>query len=107
MSENDDQIRTSAPWRDRAVFSGEVPPGVVPATEKPAPPPLGGLLCEPNGQVSSMRAAFLFAIFVVGVVWCVLSIRAGAMQDIPWTVVVGLSAMAGGKLIQRFAEGKR
>lgn len=90
----------------------EVAPGLVPSKPKPEgaslpPSPLGGLLCEPSGQASSMRVAFLFSIFVVGVVWCVLSIRANAMQDIPWTVVVGLSAMAGGKLIQRFAEGKR
>ncbi len=83
----------------------EVAPGVVPRVESTAP--LGGMLSEPNGQGSSMRAAFLFSVFVVGFVWCVLSIRANAMQDIPWTVVVALSAMAGGKLIQRFAEGKR
>ncbi len=86
-------------------MSGDVAPGVVPSLE--SAPPLGGMVSEPNGQVSSMRVAFLFSVFVVGVVWCALSIRSGAMQEIPWTVVVALSAMAGGKLLQRFAEGRK
>lgn len=86
----------------------EIAPGVVPQKARPpAAAPLGGLLCEPNGQVSSVRVAFLVALICVLFVWLVLSLRGGQILELPWSITAALAALAGGKVLQRFAEGKR
>lgn len=82
----------------------EIAPGAIPS-QRPRAVPLGGVLCEPSGQVSSMRVAFLFALLVVLLVWMILSLRANEMLDIPPHILAGLAALAGAKAVQRFAEG--
>lgn len=65
---------------------------------------INDMLQDNSGGTSSARVAMIVTIGVVLAVWCAVSLKTGAMADIPQSVLtlaLGTSAL---KVAQRFGE---
>ncbi len=65
-----------------------------------------GFLQDDNGNLSSMRLAFLLWVVGVGVllIWGVASLKAGELKIIPDSVTTIIGVLMGGKVMQKFGE---
>lgn len=67
---------------------------------------LGEFFQEQNGSFSSTRLAFLLWAIGVLAVWIVISIRGGAIQPLPESLIMILGVLMTGKVVQKWAEPK-
>ncbi len=63
-----------------------------------------GFLQDDNGNLSSMRLAFLLWVVGVLVIWGVASLKAGELKIIPDSVTTIVGVLMGGKVMQKFGE---
>ena len=56
-----------------------------------------------GGQLSSVRLAFLFWTITVLAVWAIVSIQAGKIQSIDWSVVGIIFTLMTGKVVQSYS----
>lgn len=63
-----------------------------------------GFLQDDNGNLSSMRLAFLLWVVGVLVIWGVASLKAGELKMIPDSVTTIVGVLMGGKVMQKFGE---
>ena len=62
---------------------------------------------EDNGGLSSVRVIMMFWNLAVGLVWMILSIRAGVMQPLDGGILVALGIANSAKVVQKFTEAKK
>ena len=60
-----------------------------------------------EGQLSAMRLAFIVWIFGIFGVWTFASIKAGALQNIPESILYFVGILVTGKFTQRAVEKKK
>lgn len=63
-----------------------------------------GFLQDDNGNLSSMRLAFLLWVVGVLAIWGVASLKAGELKIIPDSVTTIIGVLMGGKVMQKFGE---
>ncbi|MEN9848074.1 MAG: hypothetical protein RL368_814 [Pseudomonadota bacterium] len=63
-----------------------------------------GFLQDDNGNLSSMRLAFLLWVVGVLAIWGVASLKAGELKIIPDSVTTIVGVLMGGKVMQKFGE---
>jgi hypothetical protein len=63
-----------------------------------------GFLQDDNGNLSSMRLAFLLWVVGVLLIWGIASLKAGELKIIPDSVTTIVGVLMGGKVMQKFGE---
>lgn len=72
---------------------------------RPQNPPTLGLFKDRWGKVSMMRLALFAWAFGGFVVWIIISLKSGKVEDFPASVAAIISTLAASKAAQTFAEG--